>query len=70
VSEKKPGEPDKRLVCARCGVPLEPAKAQFAYLGHKFHTEVPRCPKCGQVFISEELARGRMAEVETSLEDK
>ncbi|MDR1138220.1 MAG: hypothetical protein LBK91_07835 [Synergistaceae bacterium] len=70
MNEEKSGEQGKRLVCARCGVPLEPAKAQFGYLGHKFHTEVPRCPECGQVFISEELARGRIMEVETSLEDK
>ena len=58
------------LVCNRCGVPMTPIKTQFSYLKHSFHTEVPRCPKCGQVFIGEELARGRMAEVETSLEDK
>jgi transcription initiation factor TFIIIB Brf1 subunit/transcription initiation factor TFIIB len=71
VDEKKGSEyPRGRLVCAKCGIPLEPAKTQFGYLGHKFHTDVPRCPECGQVFISEELARGRIVEVETSLEDK
>jgi ribosomal protein S27AE len=70
MSENNPGGPGKSLMCARCGIPLEPAKAQFGYLGHKFHAEVPRCPKCGQVFISEELARGRIAEAEASLEDK
>ncbi|MDR1471282.1 MAG: Mut7-C RNAse domain-containing protein [Synergistaceae bacterium] len=69
MGEKMPSAPGK-LTCGLCGVPLELIKAQFGYLGHKFHTEVPRCPKCGQVFISEELARGRMAEVETLLEDK
>lgn len=58
------------LLCNRCSVPMTPIKTQFGYLGHSFHTEVPRCPKCGQVFIGEDLARGRMAEVETSLEDK
>jgi hypothetical protein len=64
------GEPGGNLTCGRCQARLEPTKTQFSYLGHSFHTEVPACPVCGQVFISEELARGRMAEVETSLEDK
>jgi ribosomal protein S27AE len=59
-----------RLVCGKCGVPLVPMKTQFGYLGHTFHTEVPCCPKCGRVFIPEDLAKGRMMEVETSLEDK
>ena len=59
-----------RLLCGTCGVELEMMRTQFSYLGHVFHTNVPRCPKCGQVFITEELAKGRMAEVETSLEDK
>ena len=58
------------LVCNRCGVPMTPIKTQFSYLDHSFSTEVPRCPKCGQVFIEEALAKGRMAEVEASLEDK
>jgi hypothetical protein len=57
-------------MCNRCQAKLEPMKTQFSYLGHSFHTEVPVCPICGQVFISEELASGRMVEVETSLEDK
>jgi hypothetical protein len=30
----------------------------------------PHAPKCGQVYISEELTKGRMAEVEMNLEDK
>jgi hypothetical protein len=31
---------------------------------------LPRCPRCGLVFIPEELALGKMAEVEKLLEDK
>ncbi len=69
MDENKP-EAREGLVCVRCGIPLEPVRTQFSYLGHAFHTEVPRCPACGQVYISEELAAGRMSEVETSLEDK
>ena len=29
-----------------------------------------RCPSCGQVFIPESLAKGKMAQVEVSIEDK
>lgn len=58
------------LECQRCGVRLEISKTQFSYLGHSFHADVPACPVCGQVFIAEALANGRIAEVEISLEDK
>jgi transposase len=44
--------------------------AQFSYLKRSFRHKVPRCPECGQVYIPEDLARGRMREVETTLEDK
>jgi hypothetical protein len=49
---------------------MQPAKTSFTYMGLYFHAEVPRCPQCGQVYISEELARGKMAEVEMQLEEK
>ena len=58
------------LICNRCKLELKSAKANFSYLGNTFSAEVPRCPKCGQVFIPEELAKGRIAEVEMDLEDK
>ena len=45
-------------------------KTVFSYLGHTVSHEVLTCPKCGKVFIPEELAEGRMAEVEEQLEDK
>lgn len=60
----------KALICNKCKVELKPERTFFNYLGHSFHTDVPKCPKCGQVFISEDLAKGKMAEVETQLEDK
>lgn len=60
----------KKLICCKCGVELEPKKVYFRYLGHSFSHEVPVCPKCGQAYISPELAKGRMAQVEMELEDK
>jgi RNase P subunit RPR2 len=63
-------EENKKLICSRCNVEMTPAKTCFSYLNHSFHTEVLRCPLCGQVFIPESLASGRMTEVEISIEDK
>jgi ribosomal protein S27AE len=56
--------------CAKCGVNLEPALVTVEYLGNEFSTELPRCPKCGLVLISEQVALGKMAQVEQILEDK
>lgn len=61
---------EDELYCLKCNVPLEPIKTTFRYLKHEFYVEVPRCPVCGQAYVSEELANGRMANVERSLEDK
>lgn len=60
----------KELICGRCGVPLVKQKTVFQYLGYEVYEELPRCPECGQVYLDEELVRGRMAEVETEVEDK
>ena len=59
-----------RMFCRRCRLPMEPAETYFEYLDHGFHTKLLRCPQCGEVYIPEELARGKMAEVEQNLEDK
>jgi ribosomal protein S27AE len=56
--------------CAKCGVPLEMRKVEVGYMGSKYPVDLPRCPRCGVVFIPEELALGKMAEVEKLLEDK
>ena len=58
------------LICGVCQVKLVEAKTSFAYMTHTFSAEVPRCPKCGQVYLSEELVNGRIAQVEMELEDK
>ncbi|MEG1929648.1 MAG: hypothetical protein RR131_00775 [Anaerovorax sp.] len=57
-------------ICYKCHVEMEPMEAQFSYLDRIFRHKVLRCPQCGQVFIPEELATGRMHEVESALEEK
>jgi len=64
----RPG--DLEWTCCACGVRLEPALVVVEYLGNEFSAELPRCPRCGLVLITEELALGKMAEVEQILEDK
>jgi uncharacterized protein with PIN domain len=63
-------EKKSTLMCNKCRVPLEPIEVTFNYLERQFRHKVLRCPKCGQVYIPEELAKGRMAEVEKVLEEK
>jgi predicted RNA-binding Zn-ribbon protein involved in translation (DUF1610 family) len=61
---------DMDWVCEPCGERLAPGKVELHYLGNAFHVELPVCPKCGAVYIYEELAMGRILEVEQLLEDK
>ena len=56
--------------CGTCGVDLENAQVEVTYMGSKYPVNLPRCPKCGMVFIPERLAVGKMAEIEKILEDK
>lgn len=58
------------LVCLACDVPLETGRVIASYLGQSFPVDLPRCPKCGFVWISEDLAAGKMLKVEQALEDK
>ena len=44
--------------------------AVFGYLDNAFPVELPVCPKCGFVFVPEELAMGKVLSVEKVLEDK
>jgi len=58
------------ILCAKHGVELVPKKVQLAYQGHSFPVDMLACPVCGQALVSEDLARGRMLEVEQTLEEK
>jgi ribosomal protein S27AE len=57
-------------VCGKCGESLKMGTVEVAYMGSKYPVELPRCPSCGIVFIPEQLALGKMAQVEQLLEDK
>ena len=61
---------EQPLICNLCQCPLEIKRVDFEYVGHTFFADAPRCPRCGQVYLSEELVKGRVAEVEMELEDK
>ncbi len=56
--------------CRRCEVNLVVGPAVLTYMGNRITADLPKCPVCGFVMISEELALGKMAEVEQILEDK
>ena len=62
--------PPPRWECDRCGLPLETAKVVVDYLGSAYPVDLARCPGCGSVMVPEELALGKMADVERALEDK
>ena len=61
---------DLPWICDKCKKKLELQKVKVSYLGGNFEVELMKCPKCNAVFISEDLALGKMLEVEKGLEDK
>ena len=65
--ESKPAE---KIICDKCGVEMEMIEVSFDYLSRGFRHKVPRCPECGQVSLPEDLVTGKMADVESMIEDK
>ena len=63
-------EKESRPICSKCNIELQLFRTDFSYMGRSFNTDALRCPECGQLYLPEELVRGRMAEVEYALEDK
>ena len=61
---------EEKLICGKCRVPLEMKKVTLDYLGHPINHEFPCCPVCGEVYISEDIVRGKMHDVEMMLEEK
>ncbi|MHC1719498.1 MAG: DVU_1557 family redox protein [Clostridiaceae bacterium] len=59
-----------KWICGQCGAELKPGKVKLKYLEGIFDVDLLKCPSCGLVLITEDLAVGKMLEVEKSLEDK
>lgn len=57
-------------ICDKCKKSLILSKVKVCYLGGNFEVELMKCPECKAVYISEDLALGKMLEVEKGLEDK
>ncbi len=70
MSEDNILSPGPELTCLKCGKELMPGKVTVSYLGSEFPVELSICPVCGTVFVPEELAVGKMLQVEQALEDK
>lgn len=56
--------------CDGCGKEMVSKPVELDYLGSRFHVELPVCPDCNMVLITEQLALGKMQQVEQLLEDK
>lgn len=56
--------------CASCEEPLVMKPMELEYLDSLFTVELPTCPQCAYVLIPEDLALGKMHQVEQLLEDK
>ncbi|HWQ79470.1 MAG TPA: hypothetical protein VN381_11660 [Anaerovoracaceae bacterium] len=59
-----------KLLCCKCNLPLELGKQELRYQKQTISTNLLKCPKCGQIYISEVLTKGKMFEVEKALEEK
>ncbi|HKS77096.1 MAG TPA: hypothetical protein VJQ82_28055 [Terriglobales bacterium] len=68
MSEPKSLAP--RLICGKCQQELVVGKVTVSYLGNSFPVELLKCSTCGMAFVPEELATGKMLQVERALEDK
>ena len=61
---------DLKWRCNRCQCDLVVGQVTVAYLASRFTTDLPYCPNCKTVLITERVATGKMTEVEQILEDK
>lgn len=60
----------EQLICDRCGKELVIGEVKFTYLDFDFRENLPKCPQCGQVFLSEEFVNTKVVSVEEQLEEK
>ncbi len=67
---KEENEHNMPWICGKCKKKLILRKVKVSYLGGNFEVDLMKCPQCNNVFIGEDLALGKMLEVEKGLEDK
>ena len=70
MTGRKAGPTKDGWMCEKCNERLETGKTQIRYLGKAFAVDVLKCPSCGMVMITEDVAVGKIAEAEQLLEDK
>ena len=58
------------LYCFRCNETLVSDKVILNYLTNTFPTQLLKCPKCGLVYIDEEMVMKKAVEVERAVEEK
>ena len=64
-------DPEGKLTCMKCKDSSCKRKSKFECIWKiGFPVEMPVCPKCGFVYVPEELALGKVLAVERALEDK
>lgn len=63
-------EENREWKCLPCNELLKLDSVEIDYLQGRFTVELPCCPQCGMVWVPEEIAMGKMLEVEKLLEDK
>ena len=63
-------ERKERIFCGKCKVELILKKVDFQYMRFTFNHEVPVCPVCGQVYLSEKLVNEKVKELEKNFEEK
>ena len=61
---------NEMIRCGVCDCELVSVKATAEYMRFRFEVEVQGCPVCGQLYIPEELAKTKIAELESTLEQK
>lgn len=61
---------ETQWMCDKCQKALVLEKVKVRYLEGNFEVELLKCSTCKMVFISDNLAMGKMLEVEKGLEDK
>jgi len=64
------GKESSTIMCSKCGIYLTMGSVTLSYLEASFPAELYSCAKCGLVYIPEDLALGKMANIEKTLEDK